>query len=270
MNFNLCSTAIKVATNLCQENHHEFFSKCNTLDIRTLTNDLAILSDIEGSYDKAADCSFLYFHKNIFSSLVKNLLESHNFQLEYIMLALQDPFRMMQRSNTSQQSEDNIICSNCYRSFLINKVIKVDLVAPLSNKIEILLRQRVVEKYVNELQRINPKQIKISSFTRLLDMAPFSVCGVLVNIKALVESHLEKAIYNSSTIGHCDTRSHIEMAMAAKHLGLNLVDFMLPMGTTTPCVDLVDIFQNFTGECLCNPTVLSISIEILICHSNCY
>jgi hypothetical protein len=86
------------------------------------------------------------------------------------------------------------------------------------------------------------------SLVRFIDMMSLRICGVSINIKSLIELSLERDIYNSSTIGHQDTRTHLEMSLSARDLGINILDIMLPVGIVNNAVNVLDIANNIQGK----------------------
>lgn len=242
--FLLFSAALRVAVSSCHEDHPDFSPKYNTYSVEKTINDLCIVADLDECVSQVCDCSFLFFHQNLFIPLVKNVCISMRPSVQYVMFALQDPYYTILQTSKHM----DMIYPTQYREFLVHDLIENQLVESLSCDIESILRHRVASKYIDELPMLNPKQFAMNSLTRLLELKPFLICGVSINIKNLIELSLERAVYNSSTIGHQDTRTHIEMAITARELGINLVDSMLPVGSLTNVVNVLDIANNIPSK----------------------
>jgi len=224
----------------CHEDHPDFSSKYNANSIEKTIHDLCIVADMDECVSQVCDCSFLFFHQNLFIPLIKNVCNSMRSSVQYVMFALQDPYYTILQSSKYM----DVLYPMQYREFLVHDLIEDHLVESLSCNIDSILRHRVVSKYIDELPMLNPNQFAMNSLTRFLELQPFLVCGVSIDVKKLIELSLERAVYNSSTIGHQDTRTHIEMSITARELGINLLDSMLPVGSLTNVVNVLDIANN--------------------------
>lgn len=167
----------------------------------------------------------------------------------HVIAALQDPYyTILQTSRYMDVLYPRGFHAMLYRRFLFHDLIEKELVESLSCNIESILRQRVVSKNVDEIPSLNPKSFPIMSLVRFIDMMSLRICGVSINIKSLIELSLERDIYNSSTIGHQDTRTHLEMSLSARDLGINILDIMLPVGIVNNAVNVLDIANNIQGK----------------------
>ena len=69
-----------------------------------------------------------------------------------------------------------------------------------------------------------------------------------LNIRAEVESYLEKTFYNLSTIDLNDCNNYNEMrSIANERYGVNLIDPFLPDGSLEQGLDFIDILRDL--EC---------------------
>lgn len=236
---------LRVAVSACQDDHPDFSSKFDVISIERTIHDLCILSDFDECVKHACDCSFLFFHQNIYIPLMKNMSNFMRTSVKHVMIALQDPYyTILQTSNYLDVLYPGGLHQIRYRDFLVHDLIEKEFVESLSCNIESILRQRVVSKDIDELPPLNPKHFPMKLLVRFNEMKPLLVCGVFINIKSMVELSLEKNVYNSSTIGHQDTRTHLEMSISARDLSINLLDSLLPVGVVKHVVNVLDVANN--------------------------
>ena len=121
-----------------------------------------------------------------------------------------------------------------------------EVVKPIAETIENLLRQRVLSRTIVEMPSVSPRDATFD-FGRL-SVPPLDVCGMTFSIKVAVERALEASLYSSATVGVQDTVSHTEMLILAKNYGLNLVDGHLPLGAADQGMDIFAIVDNLEGK----------------------
>lgn len=102
-------------------------------------NDLNEISSIEEILLKVCDCSFVYFHQDIFPVIFDYLfdtsLDSSSGSIHSVLSALSDPERMLKHV----KHVDNASCLEVYRSLLLEYVWD-KLVAPTCELVEFNLR----------------------------------------------------------------------------------------------------------------------------------
>jgi len=194
------------------------------------------MSDIDTAVVSACDCSFLYFHKALFAPLVMHV-HSKGTNMQLLITALSDA------ANTILSSSTYL---NSFRHYLIEHVIFAEIVNPIVETIENLLRQRVLSRTIVEMPSVSPRDATFD-FGRL-SVPPLDFCGMKFSIKVAVERALETSLYSSATVGVQDTVSHTEMLILAKTYGLNLVDSHLPLGAADQGMDIFAIVDNLEGK----------------------
>ena len=224
-------------------------------ELEDLFYQLQLLSGDKLGFE-ACDCSFLYFHKVLFAPLIRHSLHSGSnsafSKLQLIFSALSDPINNILATSTYLK----VLCDNQsiyvdqYRSYLIQDVMLQEIVLPLVESVESVLRHRIHTRNIPEMPMLNPKQQNMDNFVKFLDVPPICICGTMFSIKTAVERLLERSLYNSSTVGLKDTNTHVEMMCLAKSYGLNLMDSFLPAGSADQGMDIMAIVNDLESKFL--------------------
>ena len=83
---------------------------------------------------------------------------------------------------------------------------------------------------------------------KFITAPPLYVCRRKIDVKAEIESYLEKTFYDLSTVSLNDCNNYTEMrSIANERYGLNLADPFLPDGSLDQGLDFIDILRNL--EC---------------------
>jgi len=83
---------------------------------------------------------------------------------------------------------------------------------------------------------------------KLITAPPLYVCRRKIDVKAEIESYLEKTFYDLSTVSLNDCNNYTEMrSIANERFGLNLADPFLPDGSLDQGLDFIDMLRNL--EC---------------------
>lgn len=250
---NISSTrfyAIKAALGVCDENLNGEHTNEKLQNFDEITNKLRKLhtfSNLDEVIHSSCDCSFLYYHKALHIPLVRHTRIKGS-RMQMVFTALSDASkRMLTSSKYLVQLYDKQLYLVDYRRHLIEKVIHPEVLMPIVQDIENVLRQRILCRDITEMQPLSPRDIHID-FARLY-MPPLIFCGVRYHLKHAIERHLESSVYNSSTVGLQDTRNHTEMLkLAQASYGMKLVDGHLPLRSASQGMDLVSIVNNLEGK----------------------
>ena len=245
--------AIRVALYACYEEHPTLLDKMNLNELEDFLYQLEVISEIDRVVVDVCDCSFLYFQTSLFRPLMKHMYNAKTFsnlaRMHMVFAAFTDSSNVILRSSTYLKA----LCGRHlyleqYRVFLIETIIMKEIVHPLVENIENVLRQRIHARNIDEMPMVNAKDGTGDHFLKFLELPPINLCGHMFSIKTAVERLLEKSLYNSSTVGAKDTNSHIEMMVLAKSYGLDLVDCYLPHGAADQGMDIMNIIFRFEGE----------------------
>ena len=83
---------------------------------------------------------------------------------------------------------------------------------------------------------------------KFITAPPLYVCRRKIDVKAEIESYLEKTFYDLSTVSLNDCNNYTEMrSIANERYCLNLADPFLPDGSLDQGLDFIDILRNL--EC---------------------
>jgi WASH complex subunit 7 len=246
---NISSTrfyAIKAALGVCDENlngEHTDEKVQNFDEIANKLRKLQTFSNLDGVIRSSCDCYFLYYHKALHIPLVHHTRIKGS-RMQMIFTALSDASkRMLTSSKYLVQLYDKQLYLEDYKRYLIEKVIHPEVLIPIVQDIENVLRQRILSRDIPEMPLISPRDTHID-FARL-NMPPLIFCGVRYHLKHAIEGYLESSFYNSSTVGLQDTRNHTEMLKVAQaSYGIKVIDGHLPLRSADQGMDLVTIVSN--------------------------
>ncbi len=204
-------------------------------------NQLKVLSEIDVNVTQSCDCSFLYFHKDLYPVMVNNLYKKTEYleaaRMQLLMNAFSDPIKIL-RTASYFDPESYV---KQYRQYLIEKILYREFLVPLCFEIETSLRLLLFARNVDEMKPFNPKEQKIGQYRKYIEMPPLQICGITMYTKKAVERYLERSFYNFSTIR--DAKIYEEMSQLAQGIyGLNLIKNNLP-NENVQDVDLVDILS---------------------------
>ena len=151
----------------------------------SLLRELNLLSDLDESIDEFCNCSFLYFHRDIFPLLTKHIYQSSQQSelsgLQLVMMAFSDPghcFLASSRYSEPSGSATFHYMEN-YKYFLIEKVLYKEIIYPVCQDIENVIRLQVYTRNMNEMKVLNPKETKIINVMGFLNLPPIHICGTL-------------------------------------------------------------------------------------------
>ena len=218
---------IEIAIRACFQENFQCINSNDKEEIDNLLNELSIIAEIDETIVNCCNCSFLYFNKELYSVLLKDVytkteyLESERMQL--LMSAFSDASRLLIQSSYFDQN----YYVKQYRHFVIEKLFYRYVLVPLCFDIETSLRLLLFARNVHEMKPLNPKQQRLGQFRKYIEMPPLQICGVTIYTKKAIERHLEKSFYNFSTLS--DAKTYASMAKLAKETyGLSLMRNNLP------------------------------------------
>lgn len=246
--------AIEVCIKALLQGGDEYFY--DRKECETLLSELHFLSDLDETIDECCDCSFIYFHKDIFPLLTKHIYESSQqselSRLQLVMMAFSDPGHSLLASSryiepgrlaTADYNEVfNIkmpLYLENYQYFIIEKVLYKEIVSPLCQDIENAIRLLIYTRNMDEMKFLNPKEVKIINVMGYLNLPPLQICGVFIDVKKLCQRHLELHFYNDSAVGVNDSQTYSQMQVLAKEtFDLHLINSDLPLGNLEQVFDL--------------------------------
>lgn len=217
-----------------------------TQELLDLLQQLHTVSDIDNIIEEASDCSFLYFHRALHAPLVRHAYQK-GAGVQMIFSALSDASKTILSSSTYLNAlYDRPLHLDQYRQDVVENLLLREIVQPLEDEIESILRQRVLARKIEEMPSLSPKEVIFHR--KMLDSLPIEFCGIKFCIKSAVERALEKSLYISSTVGLMDSASHAEMFVVAQSYGLNITDNHLPLKRADKSYDVVAIIDNLEGK----------------------
>ena len=232
--------------------------------VHTLLKRLHFIVDFNTQIQKACDCSFLYFHKELLSSFLQTILWNNNykqhlsgadFSFQLFLSAFSiDPERRLLKCTPHIDHNDYYGGVNAYiKSYqlYVQDVIQKDILDRVCQDIEIDLRVASLTKHMTDLPSINPKlQPNCNKLQYLLTMPPLHLgSDIIIDMKRIVQLYLEKNIYDLAIINSDKVGNHLYMTqmkmLAMEKYGIQLMDNHLPLNSLElSSLDVCDVMAN--------------------------
>ena len=154
------------------------------VNIKLLVQRIVMLSNASKSIVTACDTSFLYYHTDILSFIIKSIYSQSTEanRLQYVLNAFNDGIRQCQYV---LHMDATFFVVN-YRDIL-RHAIATEVIQPLCHDIETDLRLHIHTKHLDHMQTVNPKtEKKIRPLRQFLDLSPLRIVGQLLDIHAEV------------------------------------------------------------------------------------
>jgi len=241
--------AFSVAASLDPMILEDVISTDDLLAVESYLKDLNHFAAIEETLYHVCDCSFLYFYRDLFPAFVQSLYKSSQgsalTHTQSVLSALSDPERIISRVRHLDRSDSSgLTPSFCSYQSLVSKIIQEQYVAPICELIETDLRFAVYSKNLDSSKR-NGNDRFAAGVRKLITAPPLYVCRRKIDVKAEIESYLEKTFYDLSTVSLNDCNNYTEMrSIANERFGLNLADPFLPDGSLDQGLDFIDMLRN--------------------------
>lgn len=245
----------------------EVISTDDLLLVEGYLKDLNHFAAIEDTLDQACDCSFLYFYRDLIPSFVRSLhtanRESAFNHTQTVLSALSDPERILVRARHLNHDVSSGLASvTNYQSF-VTRIIREEYVQPISELIEAELRYAFPSQLCHTHAHFRKQLLTplyrfavhsknslgndrfAAGVRHLITSPPLYVCRKKIDVKAEIESHLEKTFYNLCTISLNDCNTYNDMrSIANERYGLNVSDPFLPDGSLDQGLDFIDTLRN--------------------------
>lgn len=240
----------------------------NAATIQTLLQRLHLILEYNTQIQKACDCSFLYFHQDLFSSFLQvSLWNNKEFQRganwsfqSFLSAYCIDPERFLLKCTPHIDCNDYYGGVDAYvKSYqlFVQDVIQRDVLDRVCQDIEIDLRMASLTKHMTDLPPINPKTQNSHHLQYLLSMPPLHLgSDIIIDIKRIVQLYLQKNIYdlaviNSEKVGNQLYMVQMKILAKEKH-GIELMDNHLPCNDLDlSSIDVCDALMNhLDGELL--------------------
>ncbi|TVU12764.1 hypothetical protein EJB05_46421, partial [Eragrostis curvula] len=213
--------------------------------VRKLLSKFRILSDFQSLIDERTNCSFLYWRKEMFSTWLSMLYGDacKLSWLQNIIDAFSDGMLFLKLANVGSVSLQS------YEQEIEN-ALKEEVVAPLCRDIETDLRLHVHSTHLKGTVAVNPTKTGVRNLSWCLRMRPLRLPFKFVDVKFLVENHLNSAFYTYSVMPNYDNKIYAEMhQLGALKYGVELEDFHLTADTQDQGFDLRKTVQHLDSFC---------------------
>ncbi|KAL6606587.1 hypothetical protein ACP70R_042240 [Stipagrostis hirtigluma subsp. patula] len=132
----------------------------------------------------------------------------------------------------------------------IENALREEVVAPLCRDIETDLRLHVHSTHLKGAVVVNPTKTGVRNLSWYLRMRPLRLPSKFVDVKLLVENHLNSAFYTYSVMPTYDNKIYAEMhELGELKYGVELEDFHLTMDTQDQGFDLKSTLQHLDSFC---------------------
>jgi len=208
-------------------------------DIKDYVRRLDLICDLEENIARACDCSFFYWSRvmvpTYFQDIFNNPEKSQ--RLQYMFAAFRDIIPYFSRSVHIETKEFLKIYSN-----EVNNALKVHIIKPLCESIEIDLRYHIHSHLDVEVR--DPFKKGVKDLTALVNIKPLRFFDRTISLESHVTHYLDKNFYNLTTVAMYDWKTYAEMRnLAREKYGLNLTEVHLPGQTLEQGVDILEIMR---------------------------
>lgn len=208
--------------------------------VRKLLSKFRILSNFQSLIDERTNCSFLYWRKEMLATWLSMVYGDacKLSWLQNIIDAFSDGMWLLRLGNVGT------VTLQCYEKEIENALRK-EVVAPLCRDIETDLRLHVHSTHLKGTVFVNPTKTGVRNLSWYLRMKPLRLPFKFVDVKLLVENHLNCAFYTYSVMSNYDYKIYAEMHQLGElKYGVELEDFHLSVDTMDQDFDLKKIMQN--------------------------
>ncbi|WOK95333.1 WASH complex subunit 7-like isoform X1 [Canna indica] len=227
--------------------------------VQKLTSKLGILANFHPIISNVTDCSFLYWRRemmgNLFSFIYADVRRSS--WLQYLLDAFSDGVRLLKLGKVGKLTLET------YEKE-IEYGVKNEIVAPLCRDIETDLRLHVHSTYLKGSVVVNPTKTGVRNLAWYLEIKPLRLPFKFIDIRLLVESYLNSAFYNHSTMSTYDRKIYLEMQLLAElKYGLFLDNIHFVGNSMVHNIDIHEIVQHLHAfaENYCYNIIKQVFIE---------
>ena len=203
-----------------------------------------LLVHLEEFEEKAFDCSFIYWCKDVIGPFIQHLYSDpcniHRFK--YLFSAFEDASEAIQLCRHQPSAQLKSQYAGVILGELQEKVLK-----PLAAKIEEDLRYHTHSVHIAGITKTNPME-KNTDYSWFLEAEAFSFSGHCIEFRQYVEDYLDEVFYNLSVLNLTDWKMYEEMrTLAWEKYRLSLSQVYLPWKTHDQGLDLLQLSKNLNG-----------------------
>ena len=208
-------------------------------DVRMIFRKYAMLADWQSTLRKCCDTSCLYWARsllpNILQFIINNVERAQ--RLPYVLAA----FGEGALATKACVSETGL--SEWYQKDMQDMVTD-NIVLPLAREVETDLRLSI-HAAADSVERRNPFKHRVREIQTLLNMRPFRLFSIRVDIRERVVHYLDSIFYNLTALTPHDWKTYGEMRnLALEKYGLQLTEVYLPGATLEQGLDVLVIMRN--------------------------
>jgi WASH complex subunit 7 len=181
---NVMQFLLRILSEVVSSARQSLVSDKDRVKIKLLVQRIVMLSNASKSIITACDTSFLYYHTDILSFIIKSIYSQSTEanRLQYLLNAFNDGIRQCQY--VLHMDATSFVVN--YRDIL-RHAIATEVIQPLCHDIETDLRLHIHTKHLDHMQTVNPKTEKmIRPLRQFLDLSPLRIVGQLLDIHAEV------------------------------------------------------------------------------------
>uniref|UniRef100_A0AC35GGP7 WASH complex subunit 4 n=1 Tax=Panagrolaimus sp. PS1159 TaxID=55785 RepID=A0AC35GGP7_9BILA len=249
----ICGVSLEIG------NYTKFIKASECLEIDDLLSRLETLSKIEEIFYRSTNTTFLYFHRSLAQIYFESAFEDYPLErIEYFCECLEDGSKFLKnakhcdsedlkknfREEIQQLIQDLIVEKLCTQ---IENDLRIDVHSHQNETIEqleIRLFSAPPKKSKTPLIPL-PNQDAALRSKQWIEMKPFKLSGIVIDLKYEVEKYLEKTFYNLTAVALHDGETYAKMRQLAKHrYGLEFSSTKLPYMTIDQGLDVLMIMKN--------------------------
>ncbi|RCV20061.1 hypothetical protein SETIT_4G026000v2 [Setaria italica] len=213
--------------------------------VRKLLSKFRVLSNFQSLIEERTKCCFLYWIKEMLSTWLSMVYGDacKLSWLQNIVDAFSDGTSLLELGNMGP------VALQSYEEDIEN-ALREEVVAPLCRDIETDLRLHVHSTRLKGAVVVNPTKTGVRNLSWYLRMKPLRLPFKFVDVKLLVENHLNSAFYTYSVMPNYDNKIYAEMhELGQLKYGVELEDFHLTVDTLDQGFDFRNTIQHLDSFC---------------------
>ena len=221
------TTVIYHCFNLLTSSSSQVFNQKELSEIKYLCQRLEIITNWEKIVTKSTRCRFVYWIRSLFPFIFDMIMADvkRPNQLNYFLMAVNDPLQMLWNVKHAEQSND--VVDNYKKE--IFKAFSEKVIQPICRKVEEEIRLQIHQAIIPGLAQKNPLQQKTYDSRKYIMMSDLYLFEKRICIKEEVSHYLGKIFYQMSALAPHDFQTYEHMRVLAKEkFQLEIIPSHLP------------------------------------------
>lgn len=201
---------------------------------------LAVVADFQTIVDEVTNCSFLYWRKEMIESWLSMVFMdvTRLSLLQPLLDAFSDGLWLLKTGHAGKRTIQS------YEKE-VESTLKKEIIDPLCRDIETDIRLHVHSTQLRGSVYVNPTQTGVRNLSWYLQMRPLRLPCKFVDVRSIVESYLNSAVYNHTAMSSSDWKIYSAMQQLAQlKYGVALDDIHLSEYSISQDFDINKVVQD--------------------------